>query len=186
MNIRAIVSALLFLAPIARGETTINSGNRYAYGANLGWIDCRADGANGARIGEFICAGFIYAANVGWISLGNGAPANRIRYQNNSAADFGVNHDDVGNLHGLAWGANVGWLVFTNRDAAGAPFDSPKVDLRTGRLGGFVYGANLGWISLSNAVAFVQTDSIALGIDSDGDGLPDAWELSYAGNLAAM
>lgn len=33
----------------------------------------------------------IYGANVGWINMGSGDPANHIQYQNNSATDFGVN-----------------------------------------------------------------------------------------------
>src|SRR6058998_3906935 len=87
--------AVALRAPAA---TTIDSVNHFAYGANVGWMDWRGDVANGAVIGEFVCSGFIYAANVGWINLGSGTPANGIRYQNNSAADFGVNHDGAGNL----------------------------------------------------------------------------------------
>ena len=56
------------------------------------------------------------------------------------------------------------------------------MDLKTGKLGGYVYSANCGWISLSNAVAYVQTDTIAPGLDTDADGLPDAWErLNFPG-----
>jgi hypothetical protein len=109
-------------------------------------------------------------ANVGWINLGGGAPTNGIRYQNISANDFGVNHDGAGNLRGYAYGANIGWINFeTNGNA--------KVNLNDGRLSGSVYSANCGWISLSNAFAFVQTDSIREGMDSDLDGMADAWEL---------
>src|SRR5262245_14960355 len=101
------------LAATLSAATTINATNQYAYGANIGWMDWRGDVANGAVIGEYVCSGFIYAANVGWINLGDGTPANGIRYQNNSASDFGVNHDGSGNLRGYAWGANIGWLTFT-------------------------------------------------------------------------
>lgn len=192
MNARFLVRALLFHWMLVcaglslPAQSTINLTNRHAFGANIGWIDWRGDGTTGARIGEFVCSGLLYAANVGWIHLGSGTPANGIRYQNNSASDFGVNHDGLGNLNGLAWGANVGWLNFTNRDVAGSIFDAPKVDLATGRLSGFVFGANVGWISLSNAFAFVQTDSLAPATDSDGDGIPDAWELGYTGNLTTF
>ena len=48
---------------------------------------------------------------------------------------------------------------------------------------GYIYGANCGWISLSNAVALVQTDVIANGADSDGNGLPDAWERLNFGHI---
>ncbi len=127
------------------------------------------DGANGAVIGDYVCMGNIYAANIGWINLGSGAPATGIRYQNLSAADFGVNHDGFGNLRGYAYGANVGWINFEDTGA-------PKVDLRTGILSGYAWSANCGWINLSNAVAFVQTDSFWPGL-LDTNGLPYSWEL---------
>lgn len=153
----------------AQAATTINANNKFAYGANTGWIDWRGDTNNGAVIGEYVCAGYIWAANVGWIHLGSNAPANGIQYQNNSATDYGVNHDGVGNLRGFAWGANIGWINFENLGAA-------KVDLPTGKLSGSIYSANCGWISLSNAFAFVQTDQIQMGADTDGDGLSDKGE----------
>src|SRR5262245_61935818 len=160
----------------AEAPSTINTINRHAYGANIGWLDWRTDTANGASVGEFVCSGYLYVGNVGWICLGNGAPVNGIRYENNSATDFGVNNDGAGNLRGLAYGANIGWANFEELGA-------PKIDLKTGRLSGFIYGANIGWISLSNSMGFVQTDLIQSGLDSDGDGIADAWELLHAGNL---
>src|SRR5262249_13519600 len=108
---------ILLSAFPARAATTINPGNKYAYGANIGWMDSRGDTNNGAVIGEYVCSGSIYSANVGWINLGSGAPANQIQYQNNSAADFGVNQDGLGNLRGYAYGANIGWINF---EATGA------------------------------------------------------------------
>jgi hypothetical protein len=134
--------------------TTINASNRYAYGANTGWMDWRGDGANGAVIGPTYCSGNVYAANFGWLSLGSGAPINGVQYQNLSANDYGVNVDSAGNLRGYAWGANVGWIAF---EANGAP----AVDLASGNLSGYAWGANIGWLSLSNAVAFVQTIPLA-------------------------
>ena len=80
--------------------STIDETNKFAFGANIGWIDWRPDGSSGAVIGEFVSSGYLYAANVGWINLGSGAPADGVRYQNNSATDFGVNHDGLGNLRG--------------------------------------------------------------------------------------
>ena len=186
---KTLLGILLALGSTAWGAsaaTTINAANRFAYGANLGWMDWRGDGANGAVIGAFVCSGSIYAANVGWISLGDGTPVNGVRYQNNSATDSGVNHDGAGNLAGYAYGANIGWLTFTNRAATGASYDGPKVDLLTGRLSGFVWSANCGWISLNNAQGFVQTDTLDCGPDTDGDGLPDMWELQFAANLGLL
>ena len=158
---------------VASAATTINAVNHYAYAANLGWVDAGGDVTSGVVIGEYVCSGQLYAANVGWISLGSGSPANQIQYQNNSATDFGVNHDGLGNLTGYAYGANIGWINFENTGA-------PKVDLFTGNLSGSVWSANCGWISLSNSVAFVQTDSIQKGPLST-NGLPIAWLLQNFG-----
>ena len=168
---------MLLTAALGTGAaTTINSTNNYAYGANIGWINWRGDVANGAVIGAYVCSGYIYAANLGWINLGSGSPPGGIYYSNTAAGDFGVNLDGLGNLRGYAWGANIGWLNF---EANGAP----KVDLATGKFSGYAWSANCGWISLSNAMAYVQTDTILAGTDSDGDGIPDAWELLWFGNL---
>ena len=173
-----IVAALFIVhyALPAGAASTVNAANKYAYAANLGWMDWRGDINNGAMIGEYVCSGYLYAGNVGWINLGSGSPANNIQYQNNSGSDFGVNQDGQGNLRGYAYGANIGWLNFENTGA-------PKVDLQTGIISGDVWSANCGWISLSNAVAYVQTDAFAAGADSNNDGIADAWELLHFGTL---
>ena len=169
------VSALCVASSIfvVRAATTIDPANKYAYGANIGWMDWRGDTNNGAVIGEYVCSGYVYAANVGWINLGSGAPTNGIYYQNFDASDFGVNQDGLGNLRGYAYGANIGWINFENIGA-------PAVDLATGRFTGYAYSANCGWISLSNAAAFVQTDTIQQGALAP-DGLPIAWLLQNFG-----
>ena len=169
-----LTSCILLPSALVHAATTIDAANRYAYGANLGWMDCRGDTNNGAVIGEYVCSGYIYSANVGWINLGSGSPANQIQYQNNSATDFGVNQDGLGNLTGYAWGANIGWVTFEQT------YGQPKVNLRTGVLTGYAWAANSGWISLSNAVAHVQTDTIQPGALAP-DGLPIAWLLQNFG-----
>ena len=170
----ALVSAFsLRPSALLHAATTIDAANKYAYGANLGWMDWTGDTANGVVIGEYVCAGNIYSANVGWIALGSGSPTNGIYYQNLSANDFGVNQDGLGNLRGYAYGANIGWINFENTGA-------PKVDLVTGNLSGYVWSANCGWISLNNAVAYVQTDSIQQGALAP-NGLPIAWLLANFG-----
>jgi hypothetical protein len=170
-----IASSSLVFSP-AHAGTTIDAVNKYAYGANLGWMDWSGgtgQSASGAVIGEYVCSGYIYSANVGWINLGSGAPANQIQYQNNSATDYGVNQDGLGNLRGYAYSANVGWINFENTGA-------PAVNLLTGQLSGYVWSANCGWISLSNSMASVQTDTIQPGALAP-DGLPIAWLLTYFG-----
>jgi hypothetical protein len=175
LTVKTTITALVLLLSLhsARTATTIDSVNKYAYGANLGWLDWRGDTNNGAVIGEYVCSGYLYAANVGWINLGSGAPTNGIYYQNLSGNDFGVNQDGLGDLRGYAYGANIGWINFENIGA-------PSVDLQTGKLSGYVWSANCGWISLSNAVAYVQTDTIQQGALAP-NGLPSAWLLQNFG-----
>ncbi len=164
----------------ALAGTTINTVHRHAYGANTGWLDARGDVVDGAVIGLFYCSGHVWGANIGWIRLGAGTPANGWQYANNSASDWGVNHDGDGNLTGLAYGANVGWIVFEQA------YGQPRVDLLTGDLGGHAWGANVGWIALDSGVAHVQTDRLDAGPDTDNDGIPDAWEYMMAGNLTTL
>ncbi len=166
----------LFSLAGSYAATTIDRINRYAWGANIGWIDWYADGTNGAVINDYYCSGYLYGANVGWMNLGSGSPADGIRYQNGSASDYGVNNDGLGNLRGYAWGANIGWINF---EATGGP----KVDIRTGQFSGYAWSANCGWISLSNAVAVVQTDHLLQG-PLAANGLPIPWLLANFGTTA--
>ena len=173
-----LLSGVVFVS--ARAATTINAVNRDAYGANLGWINFRGDVATGGAIGLYYSTGYVWSANAGWISLGSGAPTNGYGYANNSASDWGVNLVMPGGyLRGMAYGANIGWINFeTNGNA--------RVDLTTGALSGYAYGANIGWISLSNAQAFVQSDTLDWGPDTDGDGIPDAYEYASTGSLTNL
>jgi hypothetical protein len=180
---RLLLISCLSLAPLsARATSTINATNQYAWGANIGWTVWRPSAADGVSIGEFICSGYIYGANVGWINVGDGTPVNNIQYQNNSATDFGLNYGidptqpGVAILRGYAYGANIGWINF---EANG----NPRLSLFTGTFSGYAWSANCGWINLNDALGKVQTDSVAMGVDSDGDGIADAFEFQFFGNL---
>jgi hypothetical protein len=160
----------------ASAATTIDPANPYAYGANIGWINAEGDVTNGAVIGQAFCSGYMYGANVGWICLGDGSPADGTAYANDSATDFGVNHDGAGNLSGYAYGANIGWITFEQTHG------QPQVDLETDELSGYAYGANVGWINVST----LATLTLDPGPDSDGDGIPDAWEYGHTNVLTVL
>ncbi|MCS7049068.1 MAG: thrombospondin type 3 repeat-containing protein [Verrucomicrobiae bacterium] len=179
MKPKLILLTLIIGAATSPGASNVDPANPYAYGANIGWINAYANGANGAVVGEFVCRNYLYGANVGWIHLGNGAPTNGVRYTNAGANDYGVNHLGDGRLRGFAYGANIGWIHFEDTG-------NPRVDFRTGNLHGFVWSANCGWISLSNAVARVRILNLDPATDTDGDGMADAWERLFAGNLTTL
>lgn len=170
----ALIILPLILQAESSGDTTINVVNKNGYGANIGWIDARGNTTNGAYLTQFYCTGYVWSANCGWIHLGKG-PTNGFQYSNTSADDYGVNIQGS-SLRGYAYGANIGWINFETNG-------NPRIDLLSGKMNGHAWGANVGWISLSNSFAHVQTDCLEPGLDTDGDGIPDAWELSQSGDL---
>ena len=162
-----------------KAESTTDETNRFAYGANIGWINCEGDVTDGVVIGEAFCSGYMWDENVGWICTGDGSPDDGYEYSNTNATDFGINVDASCNLHGFAWGENIGWVNFKSTGSA-------AFDPLTGIFTGHAWGENVGWISLSNIHAYVQTTSLDPGPDTDGDMMPDAWELWFTNTLAGM
>jgi len=182
MLVCLLLCAIWFAFGEANAASTINATNKYAWGANIGWTNWLPSAADGVVLNEYVCSGNVWAANVGWINLGSGNPVNHIQYQNNSATDFGVNYSidpsqpGVAILRGYAYGANIGWINF---EATG----NPRVSLFTGTFNGYAYSANCGWINLNDINGKVQTDHVLMGVDSDSDGIADAFEYQYFGNL---
>ena len=187
MNLKHLAATVLAAGVSFGSQATSNlsPSHSFACGANIGWINWHPSAANGAVVGQLFLSGHLWSANCGWISLGSGSPANGFRYQNNGAADFGVNVNPNGSLSGYAYGANIGWIRFSEQTASGSlpAAQIPQLDLKTGRLGGYCYSANCGWMDLGNEVAFVKTTGIDPGPDSDGDLIPDSWELKQTGSL---
>ena len=173
------VAILAGYGGVGLGESTIDAAHQYGYGANIGWVNARADGTNGAALGQRYCTGYLWSADCGWIGLGNG-PTNGWRYCNVSGNDWGVNHDGEGRLSGYAYGANIGWVAFEQTCG------QPRIDLRTGNLSGYAWGANVGWIGLSNMQTYVRTERLDSGPDMDSDKLPDAYEYQHTNNLAVL
>ena len=54
MNLRtACLLVFSCLATLASANTTINNTNKFAYGANIGWINWQADTNSGASVGHY-------------------------------------------------------------------------------------------------------------------------------------
>ncbi len=169
--------------PTARAQSTINPTEPFAWAGNIGWTNWRPSAAGGAVIGRYVCSGHVFCANVGWVNVGSGAPADGIRYSNTAAGDYGVNVLDtttpgIAALRGFAYGANIGWINFEN-------LGNPRLDLTNGKLSGYAWSANCGWINLASGTTYgVTTSTIAPAPDTDSDGIADAFELLYFTNLA--
>lgn len=155
-------------------NTTFGYANNFLWAANAGWVNTKPATSYGFRTGDTVCSGFLWGANIGWIHAGTGEPSNGIRYTN-IGSDYGVNVMPDGTLRGYAWGQNIGWVNFESTGA-------PAVDLTTGQLTGYAWGQNIGWINLSTGT----TTQLAI-LDTDNDGISDAWENDQAnGNLATL
>ncbi len=180
MKARAAVLAVgLLSAHVCAAQSTIDLTNKWAWAASASWVNCRVDATNGAVIGQSVCSGYLYNPNTGWIHLGTGSPTNGVSYGNAATNDYGVNHDGAGNLRGYAWSESVGWIVFEDSGA-------PSVDLQTGVMNGLAWGEAVGWLNFSNLQVYVQTMRLDPGPDSDGDGIPDAWEIGKTGSTTVL
>jgi len=177
LSLSLILLAVWLPFPRAVASSTIEPTAKFAYSGNTGWIDFRPSTGDGVVFSDSILSGYAYAANFGWITLGDGTPTNGYAYSNTTASDCGVNHDGIGNLSGYAYAANIGWISFswtTFNDA-----NRPRVNLFTGEFLGYAYAANIGWIALGGTLS---TDQMVF-IDIDTDGISDAWERQNFGLL---
>jgi hypothetical protein len=123
-----------------------DSGEQYAWSENAGWINAEpsSEGTPGAHVGDRELSGWMYAENLGWISL---SCENTLSC---GEVDYGVLNDGAGNLSGFAWSENAGWINFAPEPPGwGSP--GVTVDSATGELSGYAWAENFGWISFSCA-----------------------------------
>lgn len=150
----------------------------FVYGQSVGWINAIHNQPNfpsGLRVRDTHIKGEAWGQSVGWIHFGNGSPVDGRHYSNSTAADTGVNVDELGNLSGYAYGQSCGWINF-GWAAANDP-NRPRIDLDTGFFTGFAYGQSIGWINL----ATLKVNDLERP-DNDFDGISDAWEILHFGN----
>lgn len=186
LNALAAGFCLLNSTLVIFAASTINSTNHYAWDANTGWIDFRAERPNagdGFHFGEFACSGYLWSPNLGWINCGNGAPVDGVSYANDNHTNYGVNHYGTGDLYGLAWAPNIGWINFGWWTLTPTNAAKPHVDLVTGEFSGYAWSANCGWINLGTSQ--LKTDRMEI-VDTDGDGISDVFEVGYTGTLTNM
>lgn len=146
-SLRFLVAVLLGSATVSQAASSIVPGSETAHAANFGWINGLWDPAApaGLVVTDHFIAGHAYAANVGWVDFGDGAPTGTSGQYRQTAGDIGVNHDGSGGLAGYAYGANIGWIFFDPSIA-----EPPRIDLASGTFSGYAYSANCGWVNLAS------------------------------------
>jgi len=157
----ALLTILDTLVPPRENVDPGDTGSRYAYGENVGWLngDPLGQGGSGLRVGSEALAGYFWSENAGWVSLSCANTGSCAR------VDYGVRNDGAGALSGFAWGENVGWVKF-NPAGGGV-----TIDPATGSFRGRAWGENIGWITLGSEGP-VPFEVRAGCPDSDGDGFP--------------
>jgi hypothetical protein len=146
-SLRFLVAVLLGSATVSQAASSVVPGSETAHAANFGWINGLWDPATpaGLVVTDHFMAGHAYAANVGWVDFGDGAPTGTSGQYRQTAGDIGVNHDGSGGLAGYAYGANIGWIFFDPSIA-----EPPRIDLASGTFSGYAYSANCGWVNLAS------------------------------------
>jgi len=173
-----IACILVFLANSVWSENIdpYEDGSQYAYGENVGWLNFDPNTGDGVQVGSDVLTGWVWAENIGWISLSceNTASCPTVSY--------GVTNDGGGNLSGYAWAENVGWINFDPN----VPGDDTKYGVTidaNGNFDGWAWGENIGWIHFQSAspvaykvqackVSFEDFANFALYWLDSGAGLP--------------
>ena len=84
---------------------------------------------------------------------------------------------EAGNLFGLAWSENAGWINFDTAAALGPFGQQARFDTSSDRFLGYAWGENIGWINLDDPNHFVAVESLCLG-DFNGDETVGAADLA--------
>lgn len=165
--------ALAMFGAAALANSTVHPTNKFAWQENTGWTNWRdANGAaQGVRVHATFLSGWIWGENIGWITVGNGAPGLCNSYANTTGADAGVNILPSGDLTGYAWAENVGWINFDTRAALSAHGQQARYDAPNARFRGYAWGENIGWINLDHFTHFVGATQTGCPGDLTGDGV---------------
>src|SRR3989338_7464141 len=135
-------------------DGAIDSTYKYAWGENIGWVNFGCANC-GVSVTDSGLSGYALNETVGWLYLSN------------------ITNDGEGNLSGLAWGENIGFIKFN-------PANGGTIINSSGEFAGSALGENIGWLIFGGDYK-VKTDwrprsarpACNNSSDDDGDGLTD-------------
>lgn len=125
------------------------TGEQFAWGENIGWINAEpsGEGGPGIEVLDNKLTGHLWSENAGWISL---SCENRGTC---GARSYGVTNDGTGKLGGYGWGENIGWISFScdNRGTCNEAGYGVSIDGVTGIFSGEAWSENAGWINFGSS-----------------------------------
>lgn len=143
--IALIVGVVFGAVKVVQAATgTIDPTHKWAWGANIGWINFAPPHGGGVTVYDDHLEGYVWAENVGWIRLGTHIGGSPHTYANTNNTNYGVNNDGSGHLSGYAWGTNVGWINFNPAHS------QVTINPANGQFDGYAWGENVGWIHFKN------------------------------------
>ena len=188
-----LLAALLALAvtgAFAGNVDQNNTGVRYAWGENIGWLSARPGaeaygaGGSGLHVTDTDVLGYAWGENIGWVNFSCKNDATCA----GAAGDWGVHNDGAGQLTGYAWSENAGWISFSCANLASCGTVSYGVSIAMpgtsdylndwGVFSGYAWAENLGWISF-NCQNELSCGTVQYAMQtgwpsSSGDGYTDA------------
>jgi len=166
LGVLAIV-VLCTASGLAENIDPYENAAQYAYADNAGWLNFEPAIGPGVTVSTDGLTGFIWAENMGWISLS---------CQNTgtcSAVSYGVTGGASGYLQGYAWAENIGWINFAPQ-SGGVTIDA------NGEFHGWAWGENIGWIHLRSVNPMPYGVQACVVQFEDLANLADAWLESSA------
>ena len=147
-----VCMVMLFQASLLYAENIdpYNDEMQYAYGENVGWLNFEPNTGDGVQVEGDKLVGFVWAENVGWVSLSceNTGSCGTVNY--------GVTNDGSGNLSGYAWAENVGWISFSCDNTSSCEMVGYGVIVGSdGSFDGYAWAENIGWINFGIADNYV-------------------------------
>ncbi len=161
-KLRMLGVLIVFMISPATAENIdpYEDNSQYAYSENIGWLNFEPAAGDGAQVESDKLTGWVWAENIGWISLS---------CENTSSCatvNYGITNDGNGNLAGFAWAENVGWISFScdNTSSCSTVDYGVTID-EQGNFNGWAWSENVGWIHFNSAspVAYkVQACKVSL------------------------
>jgi hypothetical protein len=153
MTSRLALTLMVLACSTPAWAETVQPDRRWVWSENAAWMDARplGGGGPGLHADDGVVSGWLYAANVGWVS------ANCLNTGSCAEVPYGLRLEEIPQqpgrlrLTGHLWSENAGWIVAhcLSTSSCTDTHYGLEVDLLSGQVEGLAWSENLGWINFS-------------------------------------